>query len=328
MTGPLQLEQVASADFGPPPSLSDNANHPPVADTWWQESALFTFADAEVGFGCWLRFGAHYNRGAANLYTWTTLGDDVLDRRMLIDQPLPPGDMTECAIGGASVATIEPLMRYALALDIEDCVLRLEWRNFRHPLTMSFNAGGATLAKGHYNAMGEATGTLRWKGREIAIRAGGFSDHSWGVRRQHLPASRSFFCVFGDDFYAMAIPISTGSTRAVVGYVFADGKLGRLESESALGYHFREDWVSPAGCDARLVDEHGRVFAITGETFGPSSTWPMGHGKFVTHAPARFQCDGRDGQGILESAQFAAIPPAAISLGLPHDSWWLSNIGD
>lgn len=226
------------------------------------------------------------------------------------------------------MTTIEPLIRYALSIETGDVALDLEWRNFRHPLTMSFNAGGATLAKGHYNAMGEASGTLRWKGRSIPIRAGGFSDHSWGVRRQHLPASRSFFCVFDPDFYAMAIPISTGTTRAVVGYVFADGKLGRLESETALGYRFREDWVSPAGCDARLIDEHGREFAITGETFGPASTWPMGHGKFVTHAPARFRCGDRAGQGILESAQYMGVPPAARALGLAPESWWLNDIGD
>ncbi|WP_176594688.1 hypothetical protein [Sphingobium sp. EM0848] len=320
-----EMAVIPAADFDTPPTVADNANHPPVDDKWWQESGLFTFASAADRFGCWIRFGAHANQGVANLYSWTMIGDEMADRRMMVDQPLPPGDLLEATIAGASVTTIEPLMRYGLTLDTDELQLRLEWRNFRHPLSMSFNVGGATIAKGHYNAMGRATGTGVWRGREFPIDAAGFSDHSWGARRKHLPASRSLFCVFDEDFYITAIPVSTGPARSMVGYVYKDGVLGRLQSESKMGYSFRDDWITPAGCEAELIDDKGRVFHLSGRTFGPSSTWPMGHGKLVTHASAGFRCEGREGSGILESSQYAGLPPSVATLGLDPASWWINE---
>lgn len=315
---------IPAADFDAPPATADNGNHSPIDDKWWQESALFTFANARDRLGCWIRFGTHANQGVANLYSWTMLGDEMINRRMVIDQPLPPA-VLDGSIAGARVKTLEPLMRYAITLETDDLHMRLEWRNFRHPLSMSYNVGGATIAKGHYNAMGRATGTGIWRGREFPIDCVGFSDHSWGVRRQHLPASRSLFCVFDEDFYITAIPVSTGTARSMVGYVFKDGVLGRLGSECRMGYGFRDDWVTPAGCEAELFDDKGRTFRVSGRTLGPSSTWPMGHGKFVTHATAAFECDGREGSGILESSQFKGVPPSAAALGLDPDSWWLND---
>lgn len=323
-----EMAIIPAAGFDTPPTPADNGNHPPVDDKWWQESALFTFASAPDRFGCWIRFGAHVNQGVANLYSWTMIGEEFADRRMAVDQPLPPGDLLDGAIAGATVTTIEPLMRYALTLDTDDLQLRLEWRNFRHPLSMGYNVGGATIAKGHYNAMGRATGTAVWRGREYPVDAMGFSDHSWGVRRAHLPASRSLFCVFDEDFTITAIPISTGPARSMVGYVWRDGVLGRLQSESKMGYSFRDDWITPAGCEAELIDDKGRVFRLSGWTFGPSSTWPMGHGKLVTHASAGFRCDGREGSGILESSQYKGLPPSVAALGLDPASWWINEEQD
>jgi hypothetical protein len=314
--------------FGAPPEAADNANHPASDDKWWQESALFTWGDAEHQFGGEIRLGMHVNQGVANLYTWTVRGEDLIDRRLVIDQPLPPGGILNADIAGASVRTLEPLCRYQLSLDHGDLSLRLLWRNFRHPLTMGYNVGRATIANGHYNAMGEVTGTGRYRGATFDVCAVGFSDHSWGVRKTHLPASRALFCVFGEDFYITAIPVSTGQSRMMVGYVFKDGILGRLASTCEMGYRFRDDWITPAGCDARLVDDQGREFHVTGWTFGPSSTQTMGHGKYVTHAAAGFRCADRRGSGILESSQFKGMPPSIAALGLDPGSWWVNEDAD
>lgn len=316
---------VPGAEFGPPPSLDDNWNHPVLDDIWWQESVVFSFTDVERQIGSWVRFGMHPNQGASNIYTWTVLGDDLLDHRMLIGQPLPPRDILQAQIGGATISTIEPLKRYAININTDDMQLDVAFRIFHHPVTTTYNVGGATVAKGHYDATGEAIGTLTYRGRAIPVRAVGFTDHSWGVRRQHLPASRVLWAIFDEDFYIVAIPVSTGLTRTMIGYAYKDGVLGRLMTESEMGYSFREDWITPSGCNARLVDDKGREFKVIGSTFGSSSTLPMGHGKFVTHASARFLCDGRKGGGILESAQFKGVPPTVNDLGLPADSWWLQE---
>jgi hypothetical protein len=270
----------------------------------------------------------HPNQGVSNLYTWTVLGDEMVDRRMAIDQPLPAGDIVEAKIAGATITTLEPLMSYAITVETEDLQFEVTWRNFRHPVSTSYNVGGASVAKGHYNALGTAIGRGVYRGREFEINAAGFNDHSWGVRRKHLPASRSLFAVFGEDLAVMAIPVSTGAARTMVGYAYRDGVLGRLMTESEMGYSFRDDWITPSGCEARLIDDKGREFRLSGTTFGPSSTWPMGHGKLVTHASASFVCDGRRGSGVLESSQFKGLPPSVAALGLPPDSWWLHDAED
>jgi len=317
------------AQMGPPPSAQDNWNHAPTDDSiWWQESGLFTYGDASTGFGGEMRFGMHANQEKANLYTWHVVDGEMVDRRIVIDQPLGFEHILQSDIAGASVRTIDPLSAYELRLAHEDFEIEGQWRHFRQPFSMGYNVGGATIAKGHYNIMGRLTGTGRYKGREFPINAVGFSDHSWGVRRSHLPASRSLFCVFDEDFYIMAIPVCSGTTRSMVGYLFRDGKVGVLQTESEMGYSFRDDWVSPAGCNARLIDEHGREVRLKGWTIGPSSTQTMGHGKYVTHCVAGFECEGREGSGILESAQFKGMPPSIRALDVDHDSWWFSESAD
>ena len=319
------MELLPPAEFGAPPSESDNDNHA-IADSskWWQESSLFTWGDARTGHAGEIRIGVHANMGVSNLYTWTVVDQQMADHRLVIDQPMPAAVLNG-SVAGAEVKTLKPLMEYALRLEKDDLSIEATWRNFRHPLSMGYNVGGATIAKGHYNAMGEIKGVGRYRGREFIIDAVGFSDHSWGVRRNHLPASRSLFCVFHKDFYIMAIPVCSGTARSMVGYVYKDGVLGHLLTESEMGYSFRDDWVTPAGCDATLRDDQGRTFHLKGWTFGPSSTQTMGHGKFVTHAGAGFMCDGFMGSGILESAQFKGPTPGILKLGLPQDSWWLNE---
>ena len=314
---------LASAELGPPPSVIENLNHPPAdGSKWWQESAVFTYGDADKGFGGEIRFGMHANQSVSNLYTWHVIDGEMSDRRIVVDQPVNFEHILESNIAGASVRTTKPLSQYALALEHGDLMLEATWRNFHHPLTMGYNVGGATIAKGHYNAMGRLTGVGRYRGKEFNINAVGFSDHSWGERRTHLPASRSLFCVFDDDFYLMAIPICSGTTRNMVGYLYRDGLLGMLQTDCEMGYKFRDDWLTPAGCDARLVDEHGRVILLKGWTIGPSSSQSMGHGKYVTHCVAGFGCEGRRGSGILESSQFKGMPPSIRALDIDHESWW------
>ena len=269
---------LAPAEFGPKPTQIDNANHTASPDKWWQESILFTWTDVEKRTGGEIRFGMHANQGVANLYSWTLFNGEMVDRRLVTEQSLPQGELSNATIAGACLRTIEPLMEFAISLSHDDLELELKWRNFRHPLTMGFNVGGATIANGHYNAMGEATGFARYRGQELAIHGYGFSDHSWGVRKSHLPASRSLFCVFDADFYLMAIPISTGTARTMVGYSYKDGLLGRLNATSEMGYCFRDDWITPASCNAKLFDEHGRgcsIWRVRRSASRAASRWGM-----------------------------------------------------
>ncbi|NWG53013.1 MAG: hypothetical protein HXY28_04785 [Hydrogenophilaceae bacterium] len=307
-------------------SASDNRNHQPTNDSWFQESVVFMWGDPDAGMGGELRFGMHPNRGVANIYAFAVVNGRKADRRLLTDLPLPAGDLLDTELAGFAIETIEPLHSQRIRFAGPDLEMDLTWRAFHEPRTMTLAAGGVSLARGHYNGLGRMTGAGRWRGEPFAIDACGFADHSWGVRRQHVPASRFVVAVFDEEFYIMAMPILTDDGPHMLGYVRDGGRFTTLVAPVDMGYSFRDDWFTPAGCDARLTTQEGRVYRLTGRSVGDSSTQPMGHGKLVTHAIGAFECEGRMGRGVIESSLPRKMPPAQIiELGLPLDSWWVNE---
>lgn len=324
----MDKDDIRYCHFGDPPVEADNDCHAPTTDDpWWQESALFAWGDPRRGAGGWLRLAIHPNQKVANAYVWIVVRGKTVYRRQFTEQPLPASGLFDCTIAGCSIKTLQPMMAYALTVEAEALSLRVRWENFHWPLSMSLNVGAATLAAGHYNMMGQAVGEVVWRGEAFEVRGSGFSDHSWGVRRQHLPASRSYFCVFDREFYLMALPVlAADGSRHLLGYVRCDGRLGRLGTDSRFGYSMRDDWITVAGCDSTFYDEFDRAFHITGKTVSDSSTWAMGHGKLVHHAIARFECGGRIGGGILEVSHPKRMRPDQIAeSGLDPDGWWLNE---
>lgn len=322
----MTLDQHLSAAPFRRAVAEDNGNHPPSADEWWQESVLFNWADPRRGLAGQYRFNIHPNHAAATLYTWTQLDGRMLDRRMVTDLPLPDADLTSTTLGGVSIETVTPLDNYRLTLTRPDLQLDVTWTAFMPPIHLDYNIAGATVAQGHYQTLGRARGVLRHDDRCVEFDADGFMDHSWGVRRQHLPGSRWLVAVFDPTFYLMAIPILTDQGKHMVGYVMDQGVLGALSSDFDINMTFRDDWISPAGCDASLFDHNGRGYRLTARTIGASSIQPFGHGKLVVHAPAIYECGGRIGRGVLESSSPRTIMPSEIAaLGLDPASWWLNG---
>lgn len=320
----MPVEPLTSAPFRRA-AEADNGNHEPSADEWWQESVLFNWSDPRQGLAGQYRLNIHPNRGSATLYTWTQCDGRMLDRRFVTDLPLPAGDLTDASLGGLSIETLTALDSYRIRLSTPEVELDVEWTAFMPPIHMDFNIAGATVAQGHYNTLGRASGSLRHDGRDVEINADGFADHSWGVRRSHLPGSRWLVAVFDPTFFVMAIPILTDQGRHMVGYVMDQGILGALSSDYDINMGFRDDWITPAGCEASLWDHNGRGYLLRAATVGPSSIQPFGHGKLVTHAPARYECGGRIGRGVLESSSPRRMTPSEIAaLDLDPASWWLN----
>lgn len=320
------MVKVRYCEFGTPPTIADNWNHPPTTDDpWWQESSVFIWGNPRRGFGGVLRWGIHPNQGVANLYAWIVWGGATIYRRHFVDQALPTGDLLNSMIATAGVRTLDPLMKFELSVRDQVLALQLRWTNFHWPVAMSLNVGSATLAAGHYNMMGAVHGELSYAGETFDVSGAGFNDHSWGVRRRHLPASRSYFCVFDPEFYLAAMPVLTEEgERRMLGYVRHGGKLGRLGTDSRLGYSLQDDWITVGGANSYFYDEHDRGFHVTGRTIGAASSQTMGHGKLVHHAVAQFECGGRLGQGILETAHPKRMRPDQVEeLGLDVNSWWL-----
>jgi hypothetical protein len=90
----------------------------------------------------------------------------------------------------------------------------------------------------------------------------------------------------------------------------------------------RDDWITPASCDARLFDEEGRGLAVRGWTKGPSSIHPFVGGKMYCHALAEFEMGGKLGRGLLESSAPSAMTAAHLAeYGLSPDGIWAPSAG-
>jgi hypothetical protein len=141
-----------------------------------------------------------------------------------------------------------------------------------------------------------------YKGVEFSINGDGFMDHSWGARKTHVPGSRWILAIVDPECFFMALPLLTDVGRFMAGYVAFDGKLRMLTNDFDINMTMRDDWFTPAACDARFFDEDGRGFRLSGRSLGPSSSQPFLGGKAYTHALAEFEFGGRIGRGFLESS--------------------------
>lgn len=307
-----------------PVDISHHGNHASTGEEWYQESALFNYTNPRSGIGGYFRIGIHPEKGTAHLYTWTQIRGQMVDQRFVEELPMPAGDVNNCTLGDVSILTIEPFKRYRIALNRRDLKLDVIWEAFTPPVPMGFNLGGATVAAGHYNCVGRASGTAEWNGEKIDIQGDGFMDHSWGVRKTHLPGSRWILAIFDPACFVMAIPVLTDSGRFMAGYAAFDGRLVRLANDYSIDMTMRDDWITPAACDARLFDEEGRGIRIVGRAVGPGSSQPYIHGKAYTHVMAEFEFGGRVGRGILESSVPEKLSPAlAQAYGLSPEGIWM-----
>lgn len=305
---------------------ADNANHIPTDDEWWQESVLFMWGDPATGFGGEIRFGRHPNRGVANVYLFIVINGLRIVRKLFADLPPPAENLLDTTLSGVTLRTIDPLSTFEVRVSAEGVDLDMRWESFHAPRTFNMNVGGATLATGHYNSIGRMTGRGSHAGHAFNIDACGFSDHSWGVRRRHVPASRFVVAVFDPEFYILAMPILTDDGPHMLGYVRDEGRFSTLVGPVDMGFSFRDDWFTPSACDATLTTDDARMYRLRGRSVGDSSTQPMGHGKLVTHAIGAFECQGRTGRGIIESSLPRRMSASQISdLGLSPDSWWVNE---
>ncbi len=311
------LDRAASL---PEPDASDWGRHEPDDDPWWQESAVFTWSDPLRRLGAEYRLGIHPVRGVANVYTWSVVGGRMVDRRLARDLPVPDG-ILDIDVAGLRLRTVEPGHVYDVDYEVGELRASMRWTAFMTPTTMTIKHGSLSVAAGHYNTLGRAEGTVTYQGTSYPVHGDGFHDHSWGHRKEPLPGSRWIVAVFDPEFYIMAMPILGNDGRSrMLGYIRYEGRLRSLVGDVQMGYSMRDDWVTPAGCDARLFDEDGRGFRLLGRTIGPSSSQPFPQGKFVTHAQAEFECGGRLGRGLLESTSPRFLnDEERVALDLPPD---------
>jgi hypothetical protein len=308
MTDLHMSQAFANAD------IADHGNHAPGDDDWWQESAFFNLCDPNAGVIGYYRIGRHPNLGVGNSYYWTTaqtLGLD--DKQFMHGQPLPAGDVTNTTVAGLTIEAIRPMEEYRIVVNGHGYRVDVNWQPFFWPIMVHTAVkGGAGIANkgGHYNTLGRAVGHVEKDGQRVEIDAYGYLDHSWGVRKDHFPASKWIQAIADAENFLHVFVVSgvDGASRFSIGYACRDGKLRRLTDDFETGFTMRDDWVTPAACDARFVDEDGRTYHVKGRATGAESIYPFLHGKFCVHVLADFDLDGKPAKGLLENTNPWAIP--------------------
>tara|TARA_R110001606_G_scaffold216728_1_gene364620 strand:+ start:8614 stop:9597 length:984 start_codon:yes stop_codon:yes gene_type:complete len=311
--------------FSPTP-LEDHGNHTFDGTEWWQESAIFVMSDPAAGFIGYYRIGRHPHFEASNAYYWTsaeTLG--VNDRQFRAGEPLAKGDVNNSQVADLQFETIEPMAKYRIVIDRPDYKVDVIFTPLFHPFMVHVGIGGASIAKGHFESIGRAVGTVHSGGQTIEVDAYGFMDRSWGERKSHIPASKWVFAVFDPGTFIHCFPVlSAKGTKHLIGYAAADGKLRPLTDDFDTGFSIGEDWLTPTACDFRAVDKDGREFRMTGRAQGPESIYPFLHGKFCVHVNASFEFAGKSGKGWLENSPPRAIPPTYVEhFGLKQRGMWM-----
>lgn len=309
--------------------IADHGNHTPGEDDWWQESAFFSVCDPKAGVIGYYRIGRHPHLGVSNSYYWTTSQTMGLDEKQFMHgQPLVDGDVNNSTVAGLTVDAVRPMEEYQLTAVGEDYRLEANWQPYFWPImvhTAIKGGGGIANKGGHYNALCKVTGFVEKGGERVAIDAYGFLDHSWGVRKSHFPASKWIQAFVDPQNFVQCFPVMSmdGASKFLIGYACRDGKLRQLTNDFDTGWMLRDDWITPGGCDARLVDEDGRVFHVKGKSVGPSSVYPFLHGKYCVHVLAEFDLDGKPAIGMLENTGPWLIPGMYMEqYGLEERSMW------
>jgi hypothetical protein len=177
------------------PAAEDEGPHTATDEPLWNESWYFDFADAQQGFGGWMRLGLYPNQHTAWINA-LLCGPDmptiaVIDFEAVL--PDDPGAVRTDAIDLALEAT-EPLQTYRVkvrgrgnAYDDPAALLRGE---AGRPVELAMDLVWTTVGTPYqyritprYEIPCTVSGTVVVDGRElVADEVAGQRDHSWGVR--------------------------------------------------------------------------------------------------------------------------------------------------
>jgi len=219
----------------------------------FNESMYVNCFDPEHLVGGWFRMGNRANEGYAEMTVCLYLPDgkvgfmfkrptidnnDALDAGGLTWTMVSPFEELRVDYVGKVVVLDEPLQmanpKEAFTNNpYADCEVHLIFTGQGRPSMFggepdeSHEVPGEEFAKGHYEQLVEASGTIRVGDREWEINGCGLRDHSWGPRYWQAPwYYRWLTANFGRDrgFMASRVARKDGpGTRG--GFVWEDGKL-------------------------------------------------------------------------------------------------------
>ena len=224
---PLRLEPV------------DEYLHELGPETTFNESMYFNVYDPTEHVGGFVRLGNRANEGYAEMTTCLYLPDGRVG--FMYHRP-EISDNDAFAAGGMSFAVVEPFEELRVGYEGKVVMLEdpLEMADPRKAFTENHEREGEEFAKGHYEQLNAATGTITVGDQEWAVSGYGLRDHSWGPRTWQAPwYYRWLTANFGDDFGFMGSRIARPDREGMRGGFIWDG-------ERILGCHHFEistDWT-------------------------------------------------------------------------------------
>jgi hypothetical protein len=247
----------------------------PGDSPYWNESVWFSFSvpEREIHGFIYCFFRPNMNMVVGGPAIWDNSGNftwDCLHYDWPYFQAIPEGakkfDFT--APNSTRVEVLEPLQKYRLGYDNEDCKIDLIWTGTSAPsghLLMEAAATGATNDnRGHLEQCGRAVGTITLFGETIPVDCFSLRDCSYGVRSYAKVVRGSYFWGIkseGDAFHTMTI--GDGDVQAVSGgFLMRDGKMAALTGGERRVT--RDGKYTPAEFDLDLVDELGRTLSVHG----------------------------------------------------------------
>ena len=215
-------------------TLADEGVHPVGNDNPdWSESFFFSFYDDEAGVGGAFRVGQELNNGTANVWYGIMSAEGWRYLHNGQDYPISDADRTEQGLGiswdgGSSHLTFDERGIGTYRGRSGDTEVDLTIENY-HPMSSMWPIGTdgvhghveQTMAFGHYEGSGRATGTLKANGQEFEIDGLCHRDHSWGPREwKGFTGHRWVVGSLGDDLsFSGLIAITSGGDEKTGGVV-------------------------------------------------------------------------------------------------------------
>jgi hypothetical protein len=205
-------------------TAADEDRHPAGQDLNWSESYYFTFFDAHTRIGGFFRMGLEENRKRSNIWCHILRDGKPLYNRFRLDLPYCEQGLTDVSVGGLRFCVVESLRTFNIAYIDRHLSIDLQWQGFHDVFDMRESTGemSASVAKGHYEQMGEIHGELILGGESISLCGYGFRDHSWGVRDwEGVKIWKTCVGQFGKEFaFASGEITETSGNIGYLGFIF------------------------------------------------------------------------------------------------------------
>jgi hypothetical protein len=215
-------------------TLADEGVHPVANDNPdWSESFFFSFYDDRAGVGGAFRVGQERNNDHANVWYGIMSADGWRYLHNGQEYPMTDADRTEHGLGvswdnGSSHLFFDEQGIGTYTGRCGDTEIDLRVENY-HPMSPMWPIGTEgghghveqTMAYGHYEGSGRATGTLKANGQTYEIDALCHRDHSWGPREwKGFTGHRWVVGSLGEDLsYSGLIAITSGGDETTGGVV-------------------------------------------------------------------------------------------------------------